>query len=145
MMSGGGYFQNLNAERVTFDIDTMRSQDVGATSNQNFGGGYGLVVRGGNTTCIDCVFNLKCDGSPHPDSFIPRCVGVFDGHNFGSASSQQTHVTLKNPRFNVRGTASKEVYDIFMTNPGAIANLVVEGGAGSGPEGKITSNFRLKD
>lgn len=141
MMSGGGYFQNLNAERVTFDIDTMRSQDIGWTSNQQVGGGYGLVVRGGKATCRDCTFNIKCDGSPHPASFIPRCVGAFDGHGFGSSSSQWTYIDLINPKFNVHGTASKDVFDLFFTNPGAIANLKVEGGSGSGPGGVITKNW----
>jgi hypothetical protein len=109
MMSGGGYFQNLNAERVTFDIDTMRSQDIGWTSNQQVGGGYGMVVRGGKATCRDCTFNIKCDGTPHPASFAPRCVGAFDGHGFGSASSPWTYIDLINPKFNVHGTASKDL------------------------------------
>lgn len=141
MMAGGGNFQTFAGENVTFDIDTQRSQDIGATSNNVFGGGYGLVARGGKVSCKDCVFNVKCDGTPHPASFVPNCAGVYDGNGFGSMSSPWTYIDLANPKFNVHGTASKNVFDLFFSQPNTIGNLKVDGGVGSGVGGVITKNW----
>lgn len=141
MMAGGGYFQKLDLIRSKIDIDTMRSQDIGWTSNREVGGGYGVVVRGGVANIVDVEFNLKCGQTPHPASFAPRCVGVYDGHGFGSSSSAWTYVTLTNPKLVINGNGSKDTYDLFFTNPGAIEKLNVSGGTGSGPDGAITRNW----
>lgn len=141
MMAGGGDFQQADIWRTLFDIDTRRSADIGWTSDRLVGGGYGLVVRGGHTTCTDCTFNMRCGETGHPASYAPRCVGVFDGNNFGSASSPWTYITLVNPTFHINGNGSKDVFDLFFTEPNAKVNLQVTGGAGDGPNGAITRNW----
>lgn len=140
MMAGGGNFQKLDLTRTKIDIDTMRSQDIGWTSNRDVGGAYGVVGRGGTINITDVEFNLKCEGTPHPASFIPRCVSIFDGNGFGSASSGWTYITAKNIKSKINGPGSKHVYDLFFTNNSALEKLKLVGGTGSGLNGTITIN-----
>lgn len=147
MMAGGGNFQNATILRTIFDIDTMRSQDIGWTSKGQppVGGGYGVVARGGHVTVEDSEFHMKCGGSPHPASYVPRCVGIFDGNDFSSNSSSLNWITLLNNRWFIDGdfygSGSPDTYDIFMTNEGAKEKLQLTGGCGSGPDCVITKNW----
>lgn len=141
MMAGGGSFQNAYILRTKFDIDTMRSQDIGWTSNKLVGGGYGVVARGGNVKVEDSEFHMKCGTTPSQYSWVPRCVGVFDGNNFGSDSSAWTYIELINNRWFINGNGSPDTYDIFMTNEGVKEKLIVSGGCGSGLNCLITKNW----
>lgn len=145
LMCGGGRMPSALIERTTFDIDTRRSADIGWTSNREVGGGYGVVSRGTDngaskrpTRIIDSVFKMRCGESGHAASFVPRCVGVYDGHGFGSASSGWNYIEIINPTFEINGNGSKDVYDIHVTNTGAREKLKVVGGKGSGPNGEVT-------
>ena len=141
MMSGGGNYQNAYILRTTFDIDTMRSQDIGWTSNALVGGAYGVVARGGHITVEDCEFHIKGGQTPNRYSYAPRAVGIYDGNDFGSTSSEWTYLELINNRWFINGNGSPDTYDIFMTNHGTKDKLRVSGGYGSGPDGLITKNW----
>lgn len=147
MMSGGGYMQTANILRTVFDIDTMRSQDIGWTSKGNppVGGAYGVVARGGNIKVEDSEFHMKCGDSPHTASFVPRCVGVYDGNDFDSNSSSFTYIILNINRWfmdgDFYGTESPDTYDIFMTNQGVKDKLIINGGCGSGSGCTILKNW----
>ncbi len=145
MMSGGGYTKNVTILRTSIDIDTMRTRDIGWTSNRNVGGGYAIVARGGNVTVTDSSFHMKCGGSPNVSSFVPRCVGIYDGNDFDSTSSPWTAITLNNDTWDIHGdfygSGSPDTYDMFMTSQPVINRLITNGGTGSGPGGTLTKNW----
>jgi hypothetical protein len=140
MMHNGDTRTACEAIRCTFDVDASRSADIGATSNRTFGGIYAVIARSGTMRLVDCEFRLKGKKSEYP-SWTPRCVGVFDGHHFGSISDGRTLIEILNCRFLVDGNGATDVFDVFITNEMVRESLKVVGGSGSGPGGTILKNW----
>lgn len=141
MMSSGGHAQNAYILRTKFDIDVMRSMDIGHTSNSEYGGAYGVVARGGNIKVEDSEFYIKGGRTPHRNSYAPRAVGIYDGNDFETRSSSGTSINLIDNRWFIDGNGSQDTFDIFMTNEAVRARLRVSGGYGSNPDGSITRNW----
>ncbi len=141
IMSSGGAAKNVTILRTYFDIDTMRSRDIGWTSNRLVGGGYAVVARTGHVTVTDSEFHMKCGTTPSVSSFAPRCVGIYDGNDFDSTSSPWTYITLTNNKWFINGNGSVDTYDMMMTNQPVIDKLIINGGVGSGAGGALTKNW----
>lgn len=141
MMAGGNGMQHLNIKNSVINIDTSLSQDVGDTSNRVYGGGYGIVVRGGTANIDNVTIMMKCGPNIEPASFVPRCVGIYDGGDFGSASNPNTYIKITNTRFSIFGNGSKDVYDVFIINPSVREKLSQSGNFGDGPDSGITKNW----
>lgn len=139
------------------DVDTYRSTSSGAVSDYDFGGGYGVVARGGASIKITgSTFNIKCErtGERYDGKFftLPNCAALYDGNGFGSASATSTIEFTNNTISLKGGTVATYLgglpsgrpinnYDILMTQEGTKSKLKVEGGCGSGPNCAITANW----
>lgn len=125
-----------------FDIDTSLSDSVGWTSNRVWGGAMGVVQRGGSGTVIKGnTFNLKCQTTGYPSSYAPKCTALFDGNNFGSLSgAAKIEFTNNTIHIDANPALSPDAFDIFMTNAGTRANLVLSGNTGSGVNGEVLIN-----
>lgn len=143
MGSGSATSQLIDIYRCKFDGDASRSADVGATSDRNYGGVFGVCARGGRVRVIDCEMNLvgmlpRTDGYP---SWVPRVCGVID--TFEAGPSDATKIEIANLRCKVipNGSPVSNCFDIDLKWPTLIKNLIMVGGYGSGVNGAFLKSF----
>lgn len=134
MGSGSSSSQFIEAYRCHFDGDAARSNDVGATSNINYGGVFGVVARGGRTRIIDCSMNLVGRAAPGI-SYTPRVCGVTDW--FEAGPNNGTTIEILNLRSKIipNGSVAEKCFDIDIITPSVKATLLFDGGWGSGADG----------
>jgi hypothetical protein len=134
MGSGGATSQFFDIVRCKLIGDASLSNDIGATSNFDYGGVFGCMVRGGVVRIIDSEMQLTGRPSLWP-SWTPRVAGISDtfeagpGHATVEADNLQCHV-------NPNGAPLVNCWDFDIRSPNII-NVIVKGGRGSAPDGSF--------
>ena len=132
MGSGGATSQFFDIVRCKLIGDASLSNDIGATSNVDYGGVFGCMVRGGVVRLINCEMNLTGRPSTWP-SWTPRVCGVSDTFQSGPGYSTVEVVNLQ-CHVSPNGAPLANCWDFDIRYPGII-NVIVTGGRGSAPDG----------
>jgi hypothetical protein len=135
MGSGGADSQFFDVVRCKLIGDASLSNDIGATSNINYGGVFGCMVRGGVVKLIDCEMNLTGRTSTWP-SWTPRVCGVSDTFNAGPGFGTTVVVVNLRCQVNPNGAPPQNCWDFDIRYPGII-KVTVTGGRGSAPDGSF--------
>jgi hypothetical protein len=134
MGSGGATSQFFDVVRCKLIGDASLSNDIGATSNIDYGGVFGCMARGGVVKLIDCEMNLTGRNSTWP-SWTPRVCGVSDTFEAGPGYSTLEVVNL-HCHVNPNGAPIQNCWDFDIRSP-AIIKVIVTGGRGSAPDGSF--------
>jgi hypothetical protein len=135
MGSGGATSQFFDVVRCKLIGDASLSNDIGATSNINYGGVFGCMVRGGVVKLIDCEMNLTGRTTTWP-SWTPRVCGVSDTFNAGPGSGTTVVVVNLQCHVNPNGAPPQNCWDFDIRSPDII-KVIVTGGRGSAPDGSF--------
>jgi hypothetical protein len=136
--------QFFDIVRCTFTEDASLSNDIGATSNQNYAGVFGVIARGGLIRVIDCEMSLKDRPRALQDtssSWTPRVCGVTD--TFEAGPSQGTQVVVSNLHISLDTTGAdpSRCWDIDIEEPLVRPNVQIVGGVGSAADGGLSTNY----
>lgn len=136
--SGAG--QDFIVDDCDIYIDATKSQSVGATSNINAGGCYGILFRGGSLKVSNT--RIHCLGAILPGpSYAPWTCAISDYH--AAEPSGSTVIELRSVTCDVQGGDPTKRFDLRLTQPTTRAALKVFGGDGSGPNGSYLSGNSL--
>lgn len=137
LMSNNPVGAQVLVDRCVIEVDTSWSKSTGHTSHRTWGGGYGVVCRGGEALVRRSVLMLR--GSSQPGSAVPNLVGLWDGNGFGGSPAGSPRIVSIDNTFesSVEEPLVLHKADVWATDAEAKARLMVIGGKGNGPNGTV--------